>query len=159
MTMEPILIMILAGLSLILVTGLVYCLIEISKLKKAFPTINDKVRRNHEDIAGLCAAALEVDQQLALNVVRLNEIIDVLNALPQPTAYENAPIPDYVSNPSPTSQVSSLLNQSQTQVTDEYDAVIQKIRSGIEIEQLVKECNLSRDEAVLLCRLHGGLRG
>jgi hypothetical protein len=44
--------------------------------------------------------------------------------------------------------------QSETE-SQGYAFAIEKIQRGVNIDELVKSCGLTRDEAVLLMRLHG----
>lgn len=96
------------------------------KLKKEFQTLKDFVNRNNKDISGLCSAAVTID-------TRLNErdalLHDIQQKLTQLTTVESSPQP--------------------------YHSVIQKVRSGADINELMQNCGLSRDEAALLIRLHG----
>lgn len=106
------------------------------KLKQAFQSLEARMQRSNEDVAGLCSAAVAVDRRLAANDSRLNGIADqIVNTQRQPVATS---IPD---EPVPAHG---------------YEDVIQKIRRGVGVEELVREFGLTRDEAVLLMRLHGG---
>lgn len=120
---------------------LVWLLRQQHKLKQDCRLLAEQLQRNNEDVAGLCSAAVAVDQHLAANDARLDDLIDAVNA-----AYQ-APAPQ------PVSVTNSIEEQPQ-----DYDDAIQKIRRGAGVDELVKDCGLTRDEAVLLIRLHGGKR-
>jgi uncharacterized coiled-coil protein SlyX len=118
---------------------------ELKRLQHSQKLLEDQVRRNHEDIAGLCSAAVEVDQYLARNQAHINALTEYINDL-QYQQPEPEPQPQAI--PSKPNQNDQLLQG--------YDKAIQKIRGGLGVDDLVKECGLTRDEAVLLMRLHGG---
>ncbi len=133
--MSDYLLMAIAGTMMLIAVVLVWLLREYKKLKQDYRLLADQLQHNKEDVAGLCAAAVMVDQHLIANDARVNTILDAINAYP------------------PTPQPISLVNQDDQ--TQGYDEVIQKIRRGANVEELVKTCGLTRDEAVLLVRLHG----
>ena len=78
------------------------------------------------DIADLCAAALTADG----NMAAMNEEISVLCA-----------------------EISD--DQHNEPSNDPYSLVIQKVRSGASVGELMQNSGLSQDEAALLIRLHG----
>ncbi len=135
--MSDYLLMTIAGAVLLVAAVLVWLLREHNKLKRDYRLLADQLQHNKEDVAGLCAAAVVVDQHLVANDARLNAILDDINAY-QP--------PSQLVGPTPSRD-----DQSQG-----YDEVIQKIRRGASVDELVRDCGLTRDEAVLLMRLHGG---
>lgn len=126
---------VLAGIILFILVLLIWLLRGHQKLKQELQLLEAQIQRSNEDVAGLCSAAVAVDRRLAANDSRLNSIADQVNTQQQPVA---TLIPE---EPVPASG---------------YEDVIQKIRRGIGIDELVRECGLTRDEAVLLMRLHGG---
>ena len=96
------------------------------KLKHDYQVLADAVHGNNNDIADLCAAVLTADGRIAAT----DEQISVLCAK----------ISDYQHNePS----------------THPYSLVIQKVRSGASVSELMQNSGLSQDEAALLIRLHG----
>ena len=96
------------------------------KLKRDYQVLADVVHGHNNDIADLCAAALAADGHIAAT----DEQIGVLCAK----------ISDYPHNePS----------------THPYSQVIQKVRSGASVSELMQNYGLSQDEAALLIRLHG----
>jgi hypothetical protein len=68
-------------------------------------------------------------------IERLNSIIDLVNT-----------------DQSPRQQNVQPKNED---IGQDYADAIQKIRCGAGVDELVKDCRLTRDEAVLLVRLHG----
>lgn len=133
--MSEYLLLVLAGVVVFVLAILVCLLRQQQTLKKQFQLLEERVQRSNEDVAGLCSAAVAVDRRLAANDSRLNSIVDQVNTQRQTV---NSVTP---AEPIPASG---------------YEDVIQKIRNGVGIEELVRDCGLTRDEAVLLMRLHGG---
>jgi hypothetical protein len=133
--MNEYLLLVLVGVVVFVLVILVWLLRQQQALKKQFQLLEERVQRSNEDVAGLCSAAVAVDRRLAANDSRLNSIVDQVNTQRQ-TVTNMAP-----AEPIPASG---------------YEDVIQKIRNGVGIEELVRDCGLTRDEAVLLMRLHGG---
>ena len=129
------LLMAIAGAFVLVAVMWVYLFREYKKLKQECRLLEDKQRRSNEDLVGLCSAAVEIDQQLVRNDKRLLALLERINDLQQPQ---------------PVSQT-DINVQAQG-----YDIAIQKIRSGSGVDELVKNCGLTRDEAVLLISLHGG---
>jgi hypothetical protein len=112
------------------VTGVVIVLVWLVrthlKLKHDYQILADAVHGHNNDIADLFAATLTVDGHMAAT----DEQISVLCAN----------ISDYQHNePS----------------THPYSLVIQKVRSGASVSELMQNSGLSQDEAALLIRLHG----
>jgi hypothetical protein len=96
------------------------------KLKHDYQILADIVRGHNNDIADLYTAVLTADGHIAAT----DEQISVLYAK----------IADYQHNePS----------------THPYSLVIQKVRSGASVSELMQNSGLSQDEAALLIRLHG----
>ncbi len=116
----------LGAITFILLLLVLWLLVGYRKLKKELRVLNDFVTRNNKDIAGLCSAAITID-------ARLNENQEQLVGLQQEMTQLHTP----EATPQP------------------YHSVIQKVRSGADINELMQNCGLSRDEAALLIRLHG----
>ena len=119
---------ILIGLSVfILFTFLIniWLIMENRKLKQNFQLLLDDVHKSHRDIAGLCSAAVTVDNQLSSNREQLNSIQE------------------------------KIVNYEKDSTNRTYHSVIEKIHEGADVGQLIHECGISRDEAVLLISLHG----
>ncbi len=96
------------------------------RLKKELHALKEYANRNNKDIAGLCSAAVTVD-------TRLNDRDQLIKELQQKLTQ---------------------LNTVET-TAQPYHSVIQKVRSGADLNELMQNCGLSRDEAALLIRLHG----
>lgn len=109
---------------------------EQKKLKQDIKTISAGLQRNADDVAGLCSAAVAVDKRLAACEARIS---DAMGDITVPQAQSS---PSYDKEP----------DEEQAQG---YEYVIEKIRQGASVEDLVKYCGLTRDAAMLLMRLHG----
>ncbi|MGZ8163253.1 MAG: DUF2802 domain-containing protein [Methylobacter sp.] len=96
------------------------------KLKHDYRLLANIVHGNNNDIAGLCSAALAVNN-------RITTTEEQIKALWTKSA-------DYKKN---------------EQYDHPYSGVLQKIRSGAGVHELMQDCGLSHDEAALLIRLHG----
>ncbi len=141
--MTDYLLMFIAGCLLFITILLAWLLREQKKIKHDYLILTDRLRRNHEDVTGLCCAAVEVDQHLADNDLSLNSIIERLNS-----------IIDMVNTDHRSRQ--PLAQTKNEDIGQDYADAIQKIRNGAGVDELVKDCRLTRDEAVLLVRLHAG---
>lgn len=131
--------------SVLIVLAFVVLVISVAfiRLQRAFKTLKAdydalaaQLRRNTEDVAGLCSAALAVDRRLVSAETQISRFGDDVVVKSQPVAVE-PPSESYAESPSG------------------YDKAIQMIRRGSDADALVKNCGLTRDEAVLLIRLHG----
>lgn len=124
----------LAGLAALIVIFalVVWLIIEHLKLKRQYRILADHVSNHNRDIAGLCSAAVTVDS-------RLTGADDLLQTLAEKLS-------DY-----------ELKDEAeQTCYTDHpYHEVIQRVRQGADVAELMQRFGLSRDEAVLIIRLHG----
>ncbi len=115
--------------SILMLIVLLWLLHENRKLKRDFKGLAERVESNSKDIAGLCSAAVTVDS-------RMQEHDGVLKMLSEKIAHYEE-------------QDSQNGNTAQP-----YHSAIQKIHQGASVNDLVSECGISRDEAVLLIRLH-----
>lgn len=111
---------------LLIIIALVWLIRDRFKLKKELQQLTDYLNRNNRDIAGLCSAAITIDARLAASSEQIHEL--------------NQKIID---------------NQRTEASSQPYYSVIQKIRAGASVADLMQNSGLSRDEAVLLMRLHG----
>jgi len=125
----------LLAVNVIVVAAVVWLFIEHKKLKQQLTVLTDEAERNNKDIAGLCSAAVSVDKRLLDNCGQLNDIVEKVSGLEQ---HEHEYMPE------------SDDNQQQP-----YQNAIQLVKNGATAEELIQHCGLSRDEAVLLIRLHG----
>jgi hypothetical protein len=111
----------LVVITFILVAALVWVVLEQKNLKQDYAQLSNNIERHNKDIAGLCSAAVSVDNRISEN----NE------------------------------QLKAVVEQDEPQLNHSYDSAIQRVRSGESVEDLVRHCGLSREEAELLIRLHG----
>jgi hypothetical protein len=104
------------------------------RLKRNYANLTTIVEGNKNDIYGLCSAALTVNENTAMTHEQLHNLKQQLSHLV-----------DKISE----LERSDFLNSA-------YNVDIRKIRDGASVEQLMKQSDLSYDEAALLIRLHGG---
>jgi uncharacterized membrane protein YccC len=117
---------VVAAVVIVVVIALVWLVRTHLKLKHDYQVLADVVHGHNNDIADLCAAALSADGHMAATDEQLGALC--------------AKISDYQHNePS----------------THPYSLVIQKVRSGASVSELMQNSGLSQDEAALLIRLHG----
>lgn len=109
---------------------LLWLFVEHNKLKRVCRELEQAIGRNSKDIAGICSAAVSVDSRLQGNDERLKDIAAKLAQ-----AERQEPQGNHSSH--------------------SYHSAIQRIHRGAGPDELVRECGLSRDEAVLLISLHG----
>jgi hypothetical protein len=109
-----------------LVIALVWLVRTHLKLKHDYQILADIVHGHNNDIADLYTAVLTADGRIAATDEQMSALC--------------AKIADYQHNePS----------------THPYSLVIQKVRSGASVSELMQNAGLSQDEAALLIRLHG----
>ena len=113
-------------LLLLVVIVLIWLVYDRFKLKKEIEALTDSVNRNNRDISGLCSAAITIDTRMTEGADQLNAALQKINDL-----------------------------QRTESTAQPYYSVIQKIRAGATVADLMQNSGLSRDEAVLLIRLHG----
>lgn len=113
----------------VVVLVLVWVVIEQRKLKEIFTRLSNNVERNNNDIAGLCSAAVSVDNRISENNEQLKDIL------------VEAETVDF--------------EQYNQQNGEPYFNAIRGAKDGANVEELVQQYGLSRDEAKLLVRLHG----
>jgi hypothetical protein len=113
-------------IALLVIIVLIWLMYEQLKFKKTVHLLSEIINRNSQDVAGLCAAAITVDE-------RLKEYDEVLKGL-------QAKIADF--------------KQAEV-ISQPYGDVIQKIQTGTSVAELMQNFGLSGDEAALLIRLHG----
>jgi len=104
------------------------------RLQRKQRALQDFVQRNSQDIAGLCSAAVTVDDHLRSNAQQMLELLDKIGR-EQHTVHE----------------------QQEEQPARPYSNAIESARSGADIEELMQDYGLSHDEAVLLIRLHAAV--
>jgi CII-binding regulator of phage lambda lysogenization HflD len=126
---EVLIISIIISITVALAAVLTWLVFENRKLKQRFNILSSYVERNNKDIAGLCSAAISVDSKLSDSSVKLNDIAEKVTDI----------------------------KQHDQQASQPYQNEIQRVRDGASAEELIQQCGLSRDEAVLLIKLHGGV--
>jgi hypothetical protein len=127
--MTELLLAVFGIINLILTVVVIRLVILCRQLSRGLSSLEEKVGRNSKDIAGLCSAAVRVDDSIQQQAHYINEIAGKISELEQLEAG------GYVSSP--------------------YQNVISRIHQGATVEQLVKDCGISQEEATLLIRLHG----
>ncbi|MDD2659946.1 MAG: DUF2802 domain-containing protein [Methylococcales bacterium] len=117
---------VISGVVIILVIALVWLVRTHLKLKRDYQSLADVVHGHNNDIADLCSAARAADGHIAAMDEQIGDL--------------GAKVTDYQHNePS----------------THPYGLVIQKVRGGATVSELMQNSGLSQDEAALLIRLHG----
>lgn len=118
---------VLAALALLMAAAIVWLWREVLKLKNRIGELAEQVEASKNDIAGLCSAAVKVDSRLESTGEQVGELMIKLSE-----------------------------QQFADQSSHPYGGVIQKVRSGASVSELMQSGGLSLDEATLLVRLHGG---
>lgn len=117
------------GLAAILGVMLIFLLwltMDHLKLKRNYRALAEHLNNHNKDIVSLCTASVSVDSRLA----EADAMIDELSEK----------IADF---------------EQREEEAKPYHAIIQKVRSGADVTELTQKFGISRDEAVLLIRLHG----
>ena len=127
--MNEVLLITIISIAAVILAVLAWLVFENRKLKQRFNILSSYVERNNKDIAGLCSAAVSVDSKLSDSSVKLNDIAEKVTNI----------------------------KQHDQQASQPYQNEIQRVRDGANAEELIQQCGLSRDEAVLLIKLHGGV--
>jgi hypothetical protein len=110
----------------ILSAVLIWLSLEYIKLKRALFLLSANVERNNKDIAGICSAAISVDNKVYNNRELLVEIADRVDE-------------------------ASLCEQ---EFNPPYYSAIQRIKEGATAEELIRQYGLSHEEVDMLIRLH-----
>ena len=124
--MDNILLTTLVIIVIVIVGALVWLVQEHKRLRQDYENLIKSVERNSQDIAGLCSAAVTVDTKLSKVDQQAKNMLEKIDNFEQ---YEQ-------------------------QAGQPYQSAIQRVRNGAEVEELVTECGLSREEALLLIRMH-----
>ncbi len=111
----------------VLSIALLWLLIEQRHIKRINKHLVEQIEGINQDLASLCAAAVHVDDRLSQSGEQLSELNKVLAHIQEVKKEDASP----------------------------YQLIIQKVQSGVNEQELVKEYGLSRDEAALLIKLHG----
>lgn len=120
--------LLLAATALLLAfaVALVMAYRRLDVMRHEIEVLTKRLAGQADDISGLCSAALSVDQRIANDEKRLGELFGLIESI-----------------------------KTQEKSHQPYHAAINLINSGADLEQLVAECGISREEAALLMRLHG----
>lgn len=120
--------LVIIACTLVAIIGvIVWLVIQNQKLTREYNALSEYVARSSRDIASLCSAAVAVDNRMLSTDEVVRDLVEK--------------IADYA--------------QSE-QSSQPYHSAIQQARNGASIEDLMQTSGLSRDEAALLIRLHGG---
>jgi len=121
----------LAATVVIMLAVLVWVLRVNTRLKRDLLRLEGIVKVNCNDIAGLCNAAVTVDNRINTTESQLNELWGQLDQCRQ--------------------QAERNIEES----AHPYSGDIRKVRSGASVDELMQSSGLTHDEAALLIRLHG----
>ncbi len=121
----------LAATVVIMLAILVWVLRVNTRLKRDLLRLEGIVKVNCNDIAGLCNAAVTVDNRINTTESQLNELWGQLDQYQQ--------------------QAERNIEES----AHPYSGDIRKVRSGASVDELMQSSGLTHDEAALLIRLHG----
>jgi len=121
----------LAATVVIMLAVLVWVLRVNARLKRDLLRLEGIVKVNCNDIAGLCNAAVTVDNRINTADSQLNELWGLLDQCRQ--------------------QAERNIEES----AHPYSGDIRKVRSGAGVDELMQSSGLTHDEAALLIRLHG----
>ncbi|WP_031431548.1 DUF2802 domain-containing protein [Methylomicrobium agile] len=124
--MANLFLIVLAHVTVTVVVMLLWLVRTHMKLKGELQVLKNSVQKNDQYLAGLSSSARAADSRLAFIDEQLKGLSAKLSAF-----------------------------QQNEQSANPYNAIIQKIRHGASVEELMRDCSLCRDEAVLLMRLHG----
>ncbi len=127
-------VIVLAVLLLIVIVMLSKNVHDQKKLRQEVNKLNKTIESHNKDIAGLCSAAVNVDNKLFDFSEQLDDMLNEMVQIKQEETY----LPPNKKEELP------------------YQKAINMVRQGCDVEQLIQQCQLSYDEAVLLMRLHGG---
>jgi len=158
-------------MTIVLIVVLAWLIVEHYKLKKSVKAVRDYLEQNNKDMAGLCSAAVALDNKVLDDHKKLASVLDKLADIEQREANEKPEIAmiderleahqqsieQQESEEHQGYQQNSVDQQDEIQQQQEsqpyYDA-IQRVREGATEGELIQQFGLSRDEAVLLMRLH-----
>ncbi|MGJ0517087.1 MAG: DUF2802 domain-containing protein [Methylomicrobium sp.] len=128
--MANIFLIVLAHVMVTIVVMLIWLARTHLKLKDEVQVLKNIIEKTDQNIAGLNAFEVAADNRLEI----VDEQLQALSA-----------------------KVSTF--QQNEQSVNPYNVIIQQIRYGASVEELMRDCGLCRDEAVLLMRLHGSKEG
>ena len=124
----------------VLVVGLLVAVAWLGRLyltiKENYITLEAITQSNKNDIFGLCSAALSVNENTGTIHEKLHEVKQQLSLISE--------------------KMSALSQYEPIDPNSPYNVDIRKVRDGASIEELMRQSEISYDEAALLIRLHGG---
>ncbi len=128
-------------ITMILIGILVWLVLEHFKLKKNYLLLNDSVERNNQDIAGICSTAVFVDKKITGNTKYLRSVADKFESYDS----EFQEIQE---------KLQQLLEQPDVSAPSAQFNAIPSLRKNEEIDELIQQSEVSREETELLMRLH-----
>ena len=105
-------------------------------LKQHYTALEAVTQSNKNDIFGLCSAALSVNENTGTIHEKLHEVRQQLSQISE--------------------KMSAFSQYEPIDPSSPYYVDIRKVRDGASIEELMRQSEISYDEAALLIRLHGG---
>ncbi len=105
-------------------------------LKQHYTALEAVTQSNKNDIFGLCSAALSVNENTGTIHEKLHEVRQQLSQISE--------------------KMSAFSQYEPIDPSSPYHVDIRKVRDGASIEELMRQSEISYDEAALLIRLHGG---
>ena len=114
---------------------------QLKRVQQDYQSLRSQIQRSSDDVAGLCSAAIAVDKRLSANEGQLSQLLLTATQVPSQLASFK--------------QENHVTYEANEQEPQSYALAIEKIQRGVNIDELIKSCGLTRDEAVLLVRLHG----
>jgi len=105
---------------------LIWLWVQHGRLRRSFDQLRCAFERQQRDIVGLCAAAVRIDERMGKWFDHLKEMDTKIH------------------------EMGHLPHDTETS----YQTAIERIAQGAGVDDLVDECGLTREEAVLLIRMH-----
>lgn len=128
-----------SGGGLLCLMVLAWLLRQHRQLRDDYRRLDAQMQRIGDDVAGLCSAAVTIDQRVNTLASSHQQITGRVDALGRQA-------------------IATPPEKTESDQLGGYQLAIQKIKLGANEEELVKSCGLTRDEAQLLLRLHGDRR-
>jgi hypothetical protein len=128
-------------ITMILIAILVWMVLEHIKLKKNYLLLSDSVERNNQDIAGICSTAVFVDKKITGNTKYLRSVADQFESYDS----EFQEIQE---------KLQKLLEQPEVSATPTQFNAVPSLRKSEDIDELIQQSEVSREETELLMRLH-----
>ncbi len=152
-------------LILLIILILLWLIFEHYKLKKKLAFLQQYMEQQQMDLSALCETAVIVD----------SKVLKVEESIKQPVEHYSVPLQQQVVEAEIVQQTEEIdpvqvlaeeppVDEQELEVEQEadseqfvqpYQQAIQAVKQGMDVEQLMQDFALSRDEALLLIRLHG----